>query len=326
MVRLRYIDSFEGGYSRKRVKGGWQYFAANGRPVKSPAIIERLNALALPPAYTDAWYCPYPNGHIQAVGVDGRGRGQYRYHHDFIARKDAEKYGRCLNFAERLPAIRKRVERDIARRDISCDRVVAAVIRLLDMGRIRVGNAQYARANKSFGATTLRNRHASVRGSRVILDYLGKSGKQQRTSINDRRLSTIVKRCQDLPGQTLFQYVDSNDNLRPVTSGDINAYLKEHAGDFTAKDFRTWGASVIAFSALVRSKGKTTLKEVLHEVATELGNTPAMARKSYVHPAIIEAVQAGADPNFDGRLPRGTKYLSADERGLIEFLTSQRGG
>lgn len=319
MPRLRYIERFDQGYTRKRDSDGWRYFEPNGLPVRAKSVIARLNALALPPAYEDAWYCPFPNGHIQAVGTDAKGRRQYRYHPDFSARKDADKYARVLAFAAELPAIRKQVESDIRRRDLSIDRVVAGVIRLLDVGKIRVGNVQYARENKSFGATTLRNRHATIKANRVLLEYTGKSGKQQKISITDRRLCTIVKQCHDLPGQTLFQYLDADGDTRPVTSGDVNNYLKTHAGDFTAKDFRTWGASVIAYSALARMQGDITLKEMLTEVATELGNTPAIARKSYVHPAIIEATQVDGKIR-DWTSPRATSHMTAEERGLLKFL------
>ena len=240
MPRLRYIGNFDKGYTRKREGDDWLYFDPDGRRVRAKSVIGRLNALALPPAYEDAWYCPYPNGHIQAVGFDAKGRRQYRYHPDFSSRKDADKYARVLNFAAKLPAIRKQIEKDIRRRDMSADRVVAGVIRLLDIGKIRVGNAQYARDNNSFGATTLRNRHAKVKGAKVLLEYVGKSGKLQRISIEDRRLSTIIKQCHDLPGQALFQYIGDDGGLRAVTSSDVNDYLKRHAGEFTAKDFRTW--------------------------------------------------------------------------------------
>ena len=321
MPRLRYIDNFEKGYTRRREGEAWAYFDPDGKRVRTKSVITRLNSLALPPAYEDAWYCPYPNGHIQAVGFDAKGRRQYRYHPDFSARKDADKYTRVLDFAAKLPAIRKQIEKDIRRRDMSVDRIVAGVIRLLDIGKIRVGNVQYARDNNSFGATTLRNRHAKVKGAKVILEYVGKSGKRQRMSIEDRRLSTIIKQCHDLPGQALFQYVGDDGGLRPVTSSDVNEYLKQHAGEFTAKDFRTWGASAIAFGALVRAGEAITLKEMLVEVSAKLGNTPAIARKSYVHPAIIEAVQAGATKRGVIKLPRATSYLDAEERGLIKFLS-----
>ena len=320
MARLRYIENFDIGFTRKRVGDGWLYFDPDGRAVRAKSVISRLEALALPPAYENAWYCAYTNGHIQAIGIDAKGRRQYRYHPDFSARRDADKYTRVLDFADRLPAIRRQVYADISRRNLSLNRVVAGVIRLLDVGKVRVGNTKYAVENKSFGATTLNNRHVQFRGSRVILEYVGKSGKEQRISINDRRLTTIIKQCRDLPGQTLFQYVDDEGTLRPITSGHVNDYLREHAGEFSAKDFRTWGASVIAYSALVRERGDISLKQMLAEVAAELGNTPAIARKSYVHPAIIEAAQSRATAGMTWKLPRPSKYLSAEERGLINFL------
>lgn len=320
MVRLRYIENFETGFSRKRIGDSSKYFDPDGRVVRAKSVISRLEALALPPAYEHAWYCPYPDGHIQAIGIDAKGRRQYRYHPEFSARRDANKYARVLDFAGRLPAIRRQIESDVCKRDLSLDRVVAGVIRLLDVGKVRVGNTKYARDNKSFGATTLNNRHVQLKGSRVILEYVGKSGKDQRISINDRRLSTIIKQCHDLPGQTLFQYIGNDGTLRPITSGHVNDYLRTHAGEFSAKDFRTWGASVIAYSALVRERGNITLKHMLEEVAAELGNTPAIARKSYVHPTIIEAAQSRIIDPMGWKLPRASKYMSAEERGLIDFL------
>lgn len=320
MSGLSYIESFARGYMRQRVCDKWVYRTLRGKIVTAKHIVDRLNAIGVPPAYTDVWLCASANGHIQAIGHDAKGRRQYRYHPAFLAQQDEAKYGRCLAFGHALPVIRKQVERDLARRDMSHERVVAAIIRLLDLGKVRVGNHAYARQNKSFGATTLRNRHAKITGKRILLDYVGKAGKIQRISIEDRRLSTVVRQCQEMPGQALFQYYDQNDSDRhPVSSTDVNDYLREHSGGFTAKDFRTWGASVIAFGALTRAKGETSLKFLLEEVARQLGNTPAIARKSYVHPAIIEAAQGKGAPN-SWRLPRATKFLQSDERGLIAFL------
>ena len=307
MPDLRYVENFETGYTRERRGDRWQYLSPTGRAVTSARLVARLDAIALPPAYRDAWYCKDASGHIQATGVDDRGRLQYRYHADFRARQDAEKYGRCADFGSALPAIRKQIERDLARRDMSRERVVAAVVHLLDQGKIRVGNRAYAAANMSFGATTLRNRHADVRGERVTFSFIGKSGKAQRVSIEDRRLARIVKRCLAEPGQELFQYVDADGNQRAITSSDVNDYLRAYSDGFTAKDFRTWGASVIAFQVFVASKGHTSLKHVLAEVSEKLGNTPAIARKSYVHPAIIEAVQQRDTARLPSKLPRPRK-------------------
>ncbi len=320
MPSLHYVESFDRGYTRERRGDRWHYRSLTGRAVTSAKLIARLDSIALPPAYRDAWYCRDATGHIQATGVDDRGRLQYRYHADFRARQDAEKYGRCAAFGTALPAIRKQIEHDLARRDLSRERIVAAVIHLLDQGKIRVGNRAYASANKSFGATTLRNRHAEVRGARVTLSFIGKSGKAQRVAIEDPRLARIVKRCLAEPGQELFQYTDANGSTRAISSGDINDYLRAHSDGFTAKDFRTWGASVIAFQVFVASKGQTSLKQLLAEVADKLGNTPAIARKSYVHPAIIEAVQQRDTSRLPPKLPRSRKYLTGAEVALIHFL------
>jgi DNA topoisomerase I len=322
---INYVDDFERGYTRRRKGGYWQYFTLTGKRVKARATIDRLNALALPPAYEDAWFCRDPKGHLQAFGTDARGRRQYRYHEGFRAARDAEKFSRSVEFAKTLPKIRKQVERDLARRDLSRERVVAAVVRLLDLGKVRIGNAAYAKANKSFGATTLRNRHAKVRGAKVMLEYVGKSGKAQQIGIEDRKLATLVKRCIDLPGQTLFQYLDESGERRAVSSGDVNDYLRNIAGDFTAKDFRTWGASVIAWRAVSAANGELSLKDLLTEVSDQLGNTPAIARKSYVHPAIIEAVSdRKALRKRDWQNPPPRRYLGSDERALMSFLSSAK--
>ncbi len=320
MAGLAYVEDFSHGYTRQRVGDKWRYFSQRGKRISAPHIVARLDAIGLPPAYKDAWFCASSQGHIQAMGYDAKGRRQYRYHPQFIAQQDEAKYGRCLAFGYALPSLRKQVESDLAKRDVSLNRVVAAIVRLLDLGRLRVGNRAYAAANKSFGATTLRNRHAQVRGGRILLDYVGKSGKEQRISIEDRRLSTVVKRCQDIPGQALFQYLDEEGNRHPVTSSHVNDYLRSVTGAYTAKDFRTWGASVIAYRALVQTHGNIRLKDMLDLVAADLGNTHAIARKSYIHPALIQAAQGHGDVGAHWRIPRATKYLSGEERGLIAFL------
>lgn len=322
MAALRYVDGSEPGYTRRRRGKGWQYLGANGKPIGSPALIRRLDALALPPAYSDAWYSRDPRAHILATGIDARGRKQYRYHPEFTARRDEAKYDGCALFGETLPKLRAQVERDLRRRDLSRERVVAAIVRLLDLGKVRVGNESYARSNKSFGATTLRNRHAIVGPRTVKLDYVGKSGKEHRITLTDRRLATLVRRCQDLPGQSLFQYLDAEGTRHQVTSQDVNDYLRRNGSDaFTAKHFRTWGASVIAYAALARAKGRIRLKPMLAEVAEKLGNTPAIARKSYVHPAILDAALDPVD--MDWRLPRKTRWLSGEERGFLAFVEAR---
>lgn len=319
---LRYVEGTEPGYTRRRKGEGWEYLTPKGRVLRSPSLIARLDAIALPPAYTDAWYARDAGAHLRATGYDARGRKQYRYHPAFRTRREDEKFGRCMEFGAILPRIRKAVERDLARGDLARERIVAAVVRLLDLGKVRVGNENYARSNKSYGATTLRNRHVRVTGARVRLDYVGKSGIRHRIGLEDARLARVVRRCQDLPGQMLFQYQDGQGDSHPVTSGDVNDWLRANgAKGFTAKHFRTWGASALAFGLLAKAGGKTKLKPLLTEVSARLGNTPAVARKSYIHPAVIEAVLD--PPERDWRLPRATRWLSPAERGLIAFLADR---
>lgn len=323
---LCYVDDALPGITRRRCGRYWQYFDAKGDRITDRDEIDRLNAIGLPPAYKDAWFCPSPHGHIQAIGFDEKGRKQYRYHDAFRARQEAAKYDRCVDFGRALPLLRARVEADLAGRKLSREAVVAAVVRLLDLERIRVGNEHYAAANKSFGATTLRSRHVKMLGRTVKMRFTGKGGIIRELSITDRSLARLVKRCQDLPGQHLFQYVDDDGEARPVTSSDVNAYIKEAMGDdFTAKHFRTWGASAIAFETICKAGDSgLSLKEMLEPVAEALGNTPAISRKSYVHPALVEAVKNGEAAKL-ARLPcpRATRYLSSSERGLIAFLESE---
>ncbi len=324
---LRYVDDSTPGITRRRKGRSWQYFDADGVRVADRAEIDRLNAIALPPAYRKCWFCPDPKGHIQAIGHDARGRRQYRYHPDFRAERDARKYDRLTDFGTALPKLRKQVETDIAGKATGCEAVVAAVIRLIDASHMRVGNEEYARSNKSFGATTLRNRHAKIGRGTVKIAYPGKHGIRRTVTISDRNLARIAKRAQDLPDQHLFEYLDEDGAPRPVGSADVNAYIRDAMGDaFTAKDFRTWGASVIAFAELARRADADRaigIKTVIEPVAEALGNTPAISRKSYVHPALIEAAtETGA--LGDGALPRATRYLSAAERGLIDFLHDRK--
>jgi len=319
---LCYADDSQPGITRKRRGRYWMYFGPDGKRIADRGEIDRLNGIGMPPAYRRCWFCPRPNGHIQAVGYDARGRKQYRYHPDFRAHKESQKYERLAAFGDALPRLRKRVEEDIEGKAIRLDTVVAAIVRLIDATYMRVGNEEYAKGNKSFGATTLRNRHARVEGGKLMLCYIGKHGIGRTATVNDRNLARIARRTQDLPGQHLFECVDSEGKVRPVTSGDVNAYIREAMGEeFTAKDFRTWGASVIAFEEMMKRADdeRVNLKSVIAPVAEALGNTPAISRKSYVHPALIEAAKdAGAVGG--GKLPRATKYLSGVERGLIAFL------
>ncbi|WP_313808230.1 DNA topoisomerase IB [Sphingobium sp.] len=313
------------GITRRALKRGWAYFDAAGERITDREEIDRLNAIAMPPAYRDCWFCPRPNGHVQATGYDDRGRKQYRYHPDFRAAREAEKYAGCPAFGLALPRLRARIEADLSTRGLHKDRTLAAVVRLLDLAKVRIGNEQYAAANKSFGATTLRRRHVDLNGRALRLRYRAKSGREHELTVTDRRLLRFVRAVQDLPGQHLFQYLDEEGIARPIASGDVNAYISEAmGGDFTAKHFRTWGASAIAFETL--ASGPVSLKQMIAPVAEALGNTPAISRKSYIHPALIELCRNGQDEWRGGlRLPRATRYLSRHERGLIAFLEEAGG-
>ena len=319
---LCYVDDSQPGITRRRHGRYWQYFGADGKRIADRDEIDRLNAIGLPPAYRDAWFCPRPNGHIQAIGYDDKGRKQYRYHQGFRDRQDAAKYDRCADFGRVLPRLRKRVEADLRKRSLSRETVVAAIVRLLDTGRIRVGNEAYAQSNKSYGATTLRSRHARVRGRTVKMRFKAKSGIERELSITDATLSRIVRKCQDLPGQNLFQFVDEDGEAQPVSSTDVNDYIRDATGeDFTAKHFRTWSASAIAFERICAAGEEGVgLKAMLEPVAEALGNTPAISRKSYVHPDLIDAVKDGPRKRLSLQCPRSSKYLSGAERGLIAFL------
>ncbi|ETI64503.1 DNA topoisomerase [Sphingobium sp. C100] len=308
------------GITRRALKRGWAYYDGDGNRITDREEIDRLNAIALPPAYRDCWFCPSPHGHIQAVGYDDRGRKQYRYHPDFRSAREAEKYGGCPDFGRALPKLRARLDRDLSKRSLRKERTMAAVVRLLDLAKLRVGNEHYATTNKSFGATTLRRRHLDIDGRTLTLRYRAKSGKVHQLSVTDTRLLRFVRQVQDLPGQHLFQYLDEDGEARPISSSDVNAYIAEAMGaPFTAKHFRTWGASTIAFQQL--AAGHVSMKDMIAPVAQALGNTPAISRKSYIHPALIALCKDGQDEWRAGlRLPRRTRYLSREERGLILFL------
>lgn len=322
MARTRIVHSDDRlpGITRRALKRGWAYQDAEGNRITDRDEIERLNAIAMPPAYRDCWFCPDGCGHIQATGYDDRGRKQYRYHQDFRAAREAEKYAGCASFGKMLPRLRAKIEADLSSRGLRKERTLAAVVRLLDLAKVRIGNEQYAAANRSFGATTLRRRHIDLAGKVLRLRYRAKSGREHDLSITDNRLLRFVRAVQDLPGQHLFQYLDEEGMARPITSSDVNSYIADAMGaDFTAKHFRTWGASVIAFETL--ASGPVSLKTMIEPVAQALGNTPAISRKSYIHPALIEVCRTGQDEWRQGlRLPRATRYLSRHERGLIAFL------
>lgn len=319
---LRYSDPSEPGITRKLRRSKWQYFNPDGSRIVEVEEIARLNKLGVPPAYRDVWFSPDPDGHLQAIGIDVKGRKQYRYHEDFRSHREAAKYDKCASFAQALPLVRARVAEDIAARGLGRDKVIAAIVRLLDSGKVRIGNEGYAQENDSYGATTLRTDHSAVRGSTVKLEYRGKSGKDQKVRLNDAALARIVKRCQDLPGQALFQYVGDDGEPHRIGSADVNAYVQAAMGEeFSAKHFRTWGASVIAFETIHAARHPLTLKELLQPVADALGNTPAISRKSYVHPLLLELVKEGRALDLAGaKLPRETQWLTRYERGLIGLL------
>lgn len=319
--KLIHADDSEPGITRRKSGRAWAYFGPDGERITDRDEIDRLNKIALPPAYTDAWFCPAANGHIQATGIDDKGRKQYRYHLDYRAHQEAEKFDGCAEFGKRLPKLRKRVERDLASSQLTRERAVASVVRLLDLGVVRVGNESYAKANNSFGATTLRMRHVSVSGKTVKLRFKAKSGKMAEVAVTDRRLAHFVRKMDDLPGQRLFQYLDGDGETHAVGSAEVNDYLCETMGEhFTAKNFRTWHASAIAFGLLAEADGQLTLKALMEEVSDKLGNTPAIARKSYVHPAVVALVDLQAKWRASLKLPRKTKWLSRAERGLLELL------
>jgi len=321
---LRHSSDTEPGISRKRLGRYWAYFDSEGNRVTDRDEIDRLNAIGLPPAYEKAWFCADPHGHLQATGVDARGRKQYRYHEGFRAKRESAKYDGLLEFGKALPKLRRRVEQDLKHRKLSREAVLAAVVRLLDTEHIRIGNEEYARTNKSFGATTLRTRHLKSTGHGLMMRFTGKHGIVHEVKISDTNLKRICKRCQELPGQMLFQYVNGDGEPKPVSSGDVNEYIKAATGgDFTAKHFRTWGASVIALEQLLKKRedARITVKTVIEPVAEALGNTPAISRKSYVHPGLLEAVkQDSRDPLNGMERPRARKRLSSAEVGLLEFL------
>jgi DNA topoisomerase IB len=306
---LIYVSDSLPGYRRIRTGKRFRYRLPNGRLLKARRELQRLAQLAIPPAYEDVWICMDPRGHIQATGRDARGRKQYRYHHEWRNVRDDAKFDRMTTFAEALPRLRRRLARDLALPGLPRQKVLAVVISILDATRIRVGNVEYARGNKSFGLTTLLNRHVSfIRDGRAVLNFRGKSGVPHEVHIDDRRIARIVKHCQELPGQQLFQYVTDDGQRAPIDSGQVNDYLRDAMGnDFTAKDFRTWGATLQAIRLLARTPVpenaterafKSEINAVVKRVAAELRNTPAVCRKSYINPIVFEAWRSGAIRRF----------------------------
>jgi DNA topoisomerase-1 len=323
------------GIRRKRAGRGFTYVDSDGRRLENPEALARIRGLAIPPAWTDVWICSVSEGHLQATGRDARGRKQYRYHDRWRAVRDETKFERLPEFGRALTRIRRRVDRDLRRSGLPRERVLATVVRLLDVAFLRVGNPEYARDNESYGLTTLRNRHVVVRGRSLRFEFRGKGGKLHTLSVEDERLASIVKRCRDLPGYELFQCLEDGKR-RPVDSGDVNEYLREIGGDvFTAKDFRTWAGSVLAARELAaqgfpRSKRQATrsVNQAIESVGRQLGNTRAIARKSYVHPEVIEAFLDGTLHSLWAqdlpKAPRGLARLRADELRLMLLLQDRR--
>jgi DNA topoisomerase-1 len=330
---LRYVSDVRPGITRRRVGKAFTFLDADGNKVRDLETLRRIKSLAIPPAWTDVWICPRDDGHIQAAGRDARGRKQYRYHPRWREIRDESKYHRVLAFGEALPRLRRRVAADLRRRGMSRGKVLATVVRLLETTLIRVGNDEYAKHNGSYGLTTLRNRHAKVRGGRITFEFKGKSGKPHRIDVHDARLAKLVRRCQELPGQELFGYVDADGAVRDVTSEDVNAYLREIAGeDFSAKDFRTWAGTVLAAIALrefeefsSQRQAKRNVVQAIEAVAKMLGNTPAICRRCYVHPAIMDSYLAGQtiatlQQSAEQRLRGSLAKLQPEEAAVMMLL------
>ena len=325
---LRYVSDESPGIRRKRVGKGFTYLDTDGRTVRDSETIHRIKRLAIPPAWTDVWICPDPRGHLQATGRDARGRKQYRYHPRWREVRDAVKYDRMLAFAESLPKIREHTDRDLERPGMPREKVLATIVRLLEDTRIRVGNDEYRKENGSYGLTTLRNRHVNVIGAEVRFTFRGKSGKQHTIELHDRRMARIIKRFLEIPGQELFQYVDGDGEVKAIDSADVNEYLHQITGeDFTAKDFRTWAGTILAARFLRETAGATNsraakkqLVRAIARVADELGNTAAVAKQGYIHPAVIAAYLSGGLKPIREKDDPDPYRLSAEERSLLALL------
>jgi DNA topoisomerase-1 len=331
---LRYVSDLSPGIRRERHRNGFRYTLPDGSPIEDDKTLHRMRALAIPPAWTQVWICPDPRGHIQATGRDVRRRKQYRYHAEWREVRDQNKYGRMVAFVRGLPKIRARIARDMERQGLPREKVLATVVRLLETTMIRVGNEEYARENHSFGLTTMRSRHVRIKRSGAVRFFFrGKSGKEHEVEILDRRVATIIRQCQDLPGQELFQYLDDNGDRRHVDSDDVNQYLREISGqDFTAKDFRTWAGTLLAARALqefeqfdTRAQAKRNIVTAIEAVAKLLGNTRAVCRKCYVHPAIFDSYLDGTMLDIfrqraEERMQTSLRALRAEEAAVLALL------
>ena len=327
---LRYVTDTTPGIRRERRGDSFVYFDRDGKRIRDVEVLQRIKFLAIPPAWTDVWICPDRRGHVQATGRDARGRKQYRYHPEWRAVRDEAKYSRLLAFAEALPAMRERVDADLRLHGLPRRKVLATVVKLLEETSIRVGNEEYRRQNQSFGLTTMRDRHAHFEGaSDVRFEFKGKSGKVHSVQLHDRRLARVVKQCQELPGQELFQYVDEAGERHAVESSDVNEYIREISGsDFSAKDFRTWNGTVLATRYLrlcdapgSASAGKKLVSGAIKSVAAELGNTPAVCRKAYVHPVVVNAYLEGSLlPDAGVAEAKPAAGLTDEESRLVDLL------
>jgi DNA topoisomerase-1 len=328
LASLRHVSDETPGMTRALRGKGFSYRTPDGQVIRDRGTLKRIRELVIPPAWTEVWICPMENGHIQATGRDARGRKQYCYHARWHEVRDENKFDRMIQFGRSLPALRAKADADLALPGLPLEKALATVVSLLESTFIRIGGREYARTNDSFGLTTMLNRHVKVAGSQIRFRFRGKSGKDHIISVTDRRIARLVKQCRDLPGQTLFQYLDENDEVRAIDAGDVNEYLKSIAGpEFTAKDFRTWAGTLLAAEWLSEVPGEEssipTLTEVIKEVAKALGNTPAVCRKSYIHPAILSAFR---DEMERARWQKALaceaerEGLSAEEWALLRFL------
>ena len=329
---LRYVLDTTPGIQRIASKAGFRYTDAAGRTVRDHATLARIQSLAIPPAYTDVWICPAANGHLQATGRDARQRKQYRYHPRWREVRDGSKYGRIIEFARALPKLRKQLARDLRRPGLPLAKVVAAIVSLLEQTLIRVGNEEYARTNGSYGLSTLRDRHVRIHGGTIHFQFKGKSGIRAEIDLHDRRLARVVRRCQDLPGQELFQYLGDDGQRHTVGSADVNAYLRAVlGGEFTAKDFRTWNGTVHAAAELgaclvfqSMAEGKRNVVAAIGRVAVRLNNTPAVCRNCYVHPVVIDSYLRGSLPKVISSAAKSSRGLRSEERVVLRILAAER--
>lgn len=330
---LRYVSDSAPGYKRKRTGTSFTYYDKEDKRIIDPNIVNRIKSIGIPPAYDAVWICPSPNGHIQATGLDARGRKQYRYHPKWRELRDQTKYERILQFAAKLPKLRRRIGTDMKRKGLPRQKVLATVASLLDKTLIRVGNHEYAETNKSFGLTTLRHKHVAIKNGALRFEFTGKSGKCWNLQINDKRIISIVKRCAEIPGHDLFKYIDDDGHVCTIGSGDVNGYIKDVMDeDFTAKDFRTWAGTVLAAAALAKfnpdntpAPKKRNVTAAIEAVARQLGNTPAICRKCYVHPEILVAYTSGDltrmfDRQPSARFKRRYARLNVNEIRVLAFL------